>query len=219
MNVSAQLWLVLVLSTGCAGKHSDDTATATDCGAWAGIQAEGTVWKWDLDVLTTTTDLVSTVTALGDGRATIESTYSYSTTYHDYSNDITAVYSCDADGLSLLSTSNVYDNGANSGGTQGTLTTTYDTPYLLLPPDLSAGDTWQATVKGTSVDSGMGSTTTFDYTIDSDVVGEDDVSVTAGDYSAMKVDSDEAGSSVYRWWAEDVGEVQAEDRDLVAYEP
>src|SRR4051794_16248808 len=124
MRGAAGLALVL-LAAGCGAEAKDDSGSeASVCGAFSGIQAEGTTWTWDYEVDGSSATLEAVVTALGADSATIESSYGYSTTYVTYAETTTAEYRCDADGLAITSSSRDYQSAREEGDTEGTQVTT-----------------------------------------------------------------------------------------------
>lgn len=209
-----------ILVAGCHGKVADDTAASAVCGDWSGVQSESSTWIWTLQVDTTTADLTTHVVSLDSAGVTLESAYAYHTIYVDSTNDETAVYRCDADGLWELSSTATSDvTNSEAGETVNTKVTTYETPFLVLPAALAMGDTWQATATGTVEESATGATHAFDYTSNATVADEIDVSVAAGDYRALRVDREEVGATLQSWYAQGVGLVAADDRELRSYSP
>lgn len=197
---------------------SDTDADGAACSSYSGITGVGNAWEWDFAIESKTGTQTAEVTAYnaGSGAVTIESVLDYGDDYGSYYAATTSQYNCDAEGMKISASVTDYEITYSDTTTTGTTTLTYTTPYLVLLKDLANGDSWTATVAGTSEDSNYG-TTPFDYEVSYEVTGEEDVSVEAGDYSTLVLEANVVGEISQSNLAKNVGTVKTSNTELVSY--
>ena len=209
---------------GGSGDADTDTDSDTDvdntsCGNYAGVNRVGTEWRYAYDDGEISTgESISEITAWDPttGELTIRTYTEYSNIYWQYISDGYYNYQCGPDGMAAVSYSTTYDQLLEDTTVSGDITVTYDEPSLVLPRALKVGDRWTDTVSGTTEDSQYG-TSTFDYDIDYAVTFDEDITVEAGDYSTIVLETTAVGLTTQAWLAEGVGTVQTSNLELVAY--
>lgn len=228
----------LLIPLGCTGKDGSsgdesDTDTDTDadtdtdvdadlsdCGTYTGVSGVGTAWTYDYDDSYSTGDSTAAVSNwdASTGTLTMYTTQDNASDFWENSSTTTSTYTCDSDGLHLVESSTEYENTYSDTTSTGTIVSTYDPPWLVLPRSLDVGDEWTEAITGQTVDSNYG-TLVIDYEVSYAVSLEEDVTVEAGDFSTIKLNTSVAGSTSSAWLAADVGTVKTDATELTSYTP
>lgn len=160
----------------------------------------------------------SEVTANDDGSYTVVQFLSASGSNVEIEQTTTLGYTCDAEGLWLVSqhldvSTSVYEADPYVSWTEYT----YDGPVFIMPVTVEEGQKWQSIYAGTWVNEldmkrSADATFTFEFT------GVEALEVPAGSWNAMKwVSTSATGVEFNSWWVSGLGMVADQDSDLTAY--
>ncbi len=234
------LCVVAILGVGCGDKAGDDTgadggsdgsggdgsggSAAGLCGDWSGIAGVGTTWEYSFSDASVSGSFVTTVSSLDSatGDLVMDSLYDGTTSSYSYTSSTTGNYRCDGDGMWMLDVSTTYKVTAGGSDSSGWTRITYDAPVLLFPRDAAVGDAWTVDATGT-IESSTADPMTFSTTTTYEVASEETVSVPAGSFDTLRLDSSTEEVSgppttASSWIALDVGTVKTDTTELVSYD-
>ena len=135
----------------------------------------------------------------------------------------TGDYLCDSDGMWAVALYTEYSEEANGSVNEGWSRVTYTNPALVLPYDLEDGTAWSTVAEGTAEYS-SGVTSDINLLTESVVEGSESVSVPAGNYDALRVQSvyytgATETTSTTSWLYPSVGTVKDAVSELVRHDP
>ena len=200
-----------------ADADSDADADADLCGGFTGIRGVGSSWEWNY-VSGISGHQASTVESISGTTVVLRvdseiSASGYTTTY-----DMRTSYRCDDDGLWHTYAEVDYHTVGPDYDYQGSTTSSYS-GYLVIPADLEVGSTWTNSVSGTTTVVETGDTNSFTFTSTGQVTAEEQVTVPAGSYTALRTTITTDGNAATSWLAADVGTVKSDSSELVSYTP
>lgn len=225
----------LLLLLACTGPTNDDkvddTGSADDtddtdegevsCLAFHGIRSDSSRWVHDLDTTAYTDnsswimDVVAYDPVAGtasvstkDYRALADGSQSYDNVYLDQ-------YSCDEDGLYLVSTEQTLHSVLNGAESDGSAQYQYDPPMLVRPGSLTVGDSWHSAALVSGVDSHGNHVSSEVDTFY--VVGAEDV--TEGEWTGFRIDRMVEDVAYPHFFKAEVGVFQEGWRILEVYTP
>lgn len=175
----------------------------------------GASWEYQ-GIVDPITDRLS-ITRFDDGIVEVAETFLVSAGEFNVSVQGKSRLRCDLEGLWLVDTS--YESQTTIGeDTQESRTmAVYSPPAMLIPNGLSVGDTWETHYSGlTSSDDDSGP---VENVLKNEIVGEEEVTVPAGTFSALHVVKTTESSVINYWWDEEVGLVKGDAVELTAFEP
>ncbi len=203
--------------TGETGDSGEPASTDTSlCGAYSGLDVEGRVWIYDWVFGDQAGSGVTTLTELDEigQTATVDSSLQAYGEGFSYASTTSTTYICDGDGLWMGTQLSQWETTSDGSTNEDWLLTTYDPPWLMVARDMAPGAAWDGTTSR-AVEGGQTPAATAEVRWSHTVGAEEQVTVPAGTYSALRVDvSGDLG--VTSWMAVGTGLVQTEDLKLVS---
>lgn len=185
------------------------------CGAYSGVAGVGTRWEFNYqDGQGGGGDYLIEVTSIDGDRVEQVSSLSMTSADFSYSSETTSQYRCDGEGMFILSSTTDYTSVVAGQSYSGWTESTFTGAALILPRQLEVGLTWVSDQSYTYVDS-SGSSDSFDVTFNFEVSAEEDVTVPAGTYTALRVESDGAEHGSH--YTKGVGFIRSSYFELVRY--
>lgn len=185
------------------------------CGAYSGVAGVGTRWEFNYqDGQGGGGDYFIEVTSIDGDRVEQLSSLSATSADYSYSSETTSQYRCDDEGMFILSSKTDYMSVVAGQSYSGWTESTFTGAALILPRQLEVGLTWVSDQSYTYVDS-SGSSDSFDVTFNFEVSAEEDVTVPAGTYTALRVESDGAEHGSH--YTKGVGFIRSSYFELVRY--
>ncbi|RME25894.1 MAG: hypothetical protein D6798_07855 [Deltaproteobacteria bacterium] len=237
----------VILALACTDKGSDSggapivddtgaTETVGPCGPWTAIWQVDARWTWQIDeAYTKQTEISGAWLAEVDKTETFDGVKVYvyredislNVPGHErWDDQFEYRFICDERGVSLLQWEALYDHSTASREDQGFWSAEFTEAQLLWPYDIQVGDTWgfdQSFYFTTS-----GGETTRPLTVTMSAVDETTVTVPAGTFDVLKIESTWSSDprhdfeewSTTSYIARNVGEVKIEGyANLTSWEP
>lgn len=190
------------------GETGEAPADQTLCGAFSGFEAEGRVWIYGLATEGLTGSVTVTLTELDPVGLTASTT-----TREELQSEEASVvaetetsYVCDEAGLAVGTRYTSVERTADGVTTAEWALESFDPPWLVVGRDARVGAVWTGSTTRTTERDGqepLSEALSWTFT----VAGEEDLTLPAGRYEAIRVDSSgEIGET--RWLSEGVGMVQ-----------
>ncbi len=198
---------------------SDADTDAGPCGPWTGIHGLGSTWSYSFadGDLSGTVDNEITAYDAGTGLVSAESLSALTGPDYTLSSTTTSEYRCDGEGYWMLSQYTEYQMDYAGTPIEGWTDTTYDPPALLVPDEISVGESWTTRYVGVT-ETNMSAPTPFESSVVQTAIEEQSVTVTAGTYDTLYVEYSGDGEG----WsniARDVGQVKSSVTELTSYAP
>jgi hypothetical protein len=193
------------------------------CPAYSGLTAAGRAWTWrytdEQAAVSGPGEWTVTLVSLeADGTWTTETEGLYDVPNFDYYRiRYEQSGGCDEDGAWTTRSESVTEYALDGMDATLTSTTTFTTPYLLVPAGVTAGGEWEVAVEGTT-ESSAAPPSDFAYTLVLRAVRVEDVSVPAGDFAAMRFATEAAGGEGVFWADAGIGSVATSGGELVSFE-
>lgn len=227
MRASLPLSLTLCGATafaaGCTGLHSyaDDSSGAvstTLCGPYSGASGSGTTWDYSYDDGLGSVGIVNVKVLRVYGELVLQQEVRTTGAMRTVDETIKVSPICDDAGLWTDYIETTYEITENGEQTAGTSVVSYTAPLLLLPRQRIVGTSWVVRVTGEQRDSNTG-VTTLDYPLRTTIAAEEDLTVEAGTFSTLRVETETQGAVTHTWLAEGVGIVATDTMRLTEYVP
>lgn len=191
---------------------TDTDADPSSCGDYTGF-AEGATWVWNYEASGAVGTYTMSITSISGGEVEAETQYATAGTGYTYSSVGTATYTCASDGLYINESYQDYATVAGGSTYSGWSRSTYDDAFVQ-PKSFNVGDSWDADWTYT-VETDTTAAAEYTYSYSYEVDKEEDVTVSAGTYSTLRIVESTYGSR--QWVARDVGNVKTDYTELSSY--